>query len=168
MNLANQLNQNPNFSNFLPVGVILPYAGDIPPEGFLICNGASISRQLYPNLFNVIGTKYGSNDPSFFNLPNLVDRVVQGASDKNKLGTYLSPALPNIKGTISSYMHYSSDSNLFYISRGIGDNFGNLSPGGNPHDTAFTFNASGYNGIYKDDCQTVQPNALCLNYIIKY
>ena len=24
------------------------------------------------------------------------------------------------------------------------------------------------NGIYKDECKTVQPNALCLNYIIKY
>jgi len=66
----------------LPVGVILPYAGDIPPEGFLICNGSSISRQLYPNLFNVLGIKNGSENPSFFNLPNLVDRVVQGASEK--------------------------------------------------------------------------------------
>ena len=98
----------------------------------------------------------------------MTDRVIQGASQKNKLGSYLSPALPNLKGTISSYMHYSSDSGLFYVSRGTGDNFANVSPGGNPHNTAFTFNASGYNGIYKDECQTVQPNALCLNYIIKY
>ena len=134
----------------------------------MLCNGTSISRQLYSNLFNVIGTKYGSENPAFFNLPNLTDRVIQGASQKNKLGSYLSPALPNLKGTISSYMHYSSDSGLFYVSRGEGDNFANVSPGGNPHNTAFTFNASGYNGIYKDDCQTVQPNALCLNYIIKY
>ena len=154
--------------NFLPVGVILPYAGDIPPEGFLICNGCSVSRKLYPNLFNVIGTKYGSENEAFFNLPNLVDRFVQGASEKNKLGSYLSPSLPNIKGTISSYMHYSTNSNLFQISRGRGDNKGNESPGGYPHDTAFTFNANRYNGIYKDECKTVQPNALCLNYIIKY
>ena len=161
-------NEKSIFSNVLPVGIVLPYAGDIPPEGFLICNGSSISRQLYQNLFNVIGTKYGSENPSFFNLPNLVDRVVQGASEKNKVGSYLAPSLPNIKGTISSYMHYSTDSSLFSISRGRGDNRGNESPGGYPHDTAFTFNASRYNGIYKDDCKTVQPNALCLNYIIKY
>ena len=165
---SNQSNEKINFSNFLPVGVILPNAGDIPPEGFLLCNGTSISRQLYSNLFNVIGTKYGSENPAFFNLPNLTDRVIQGASQKNKLGSYLSPALPNLKGTISSFMHYSSDSGLFYVSRGTGDNFANVSPGGNPHNTAFTFNASGYNGIYKDECKTVQPNALCLNYIIKY
>jgi microcystin-dependent protein len=168
MSSASHSEEGMRFSNFLPAGVILPFAGDIPPEGFLICNGCSISRKLYPNLFNVIGTKYGSENEAFFNLPNLTDRFIQGASEKNKLGSYLSPSLPNIKGTISSYMHYSTDSNLFQISRGIGDNFGNKSPGGYPHDTAFTFNANRYNGIYKDECKTVQPNALCLNYIIKY
>ncbi len=65
-------------------------------------------------------------------------------------------------------MHYNSNSKLFQISRGIGDNKGNESPGGYPHDTAFTFDANKYNGIYKDNCNTVQPNSLCLNYIIKY
>ncbi len=168
MSSSYQSEERMNFSNFLPAGVVLPFAGDIPPEGFLICNGSSISRQLYPNLFNVIGTKYGSENEAFFNLPNLTDRFIQGASERNKSGTYLSPSLPNIKGTISSYMHYSTDSNLFHISRGKGDNWGNTTPGGNPHDTAFTFNANRYNPIYKDECTTVQPNALCLNYIIKY
>ena len=163
-----QSDEGIRLSCFLPAGVILPFAGDISPEGFLICNGRSISRNLYPNLFKVIGTKYGSENEAFFNLPNLTDRFIQGASEKNKLGSYLSPSLPNIKGTISSYMHYSTDSNLFQISRGRGDNRGNETPGGHPQDTAFTFNANSYNGIYKDECKTVQPNALCLNYIIKY
>ena len=152
----------------LPPGVVLPFAGDIPPDGFLICNGSSISRELYPNLFNVIGTKYGCQNKDFFNLPNLIDRFIQGASEKHQVGSYLSPSLPNIKGKISSYMHYSSDSKLFQISSGIGDNKGNETPGGHPHDTSFTFDANKYNEIYKDDCNTVQPNSLCLNYIIKY
>ena len=168
MSTTCQREERMNLTNFLPVGVILPFAGDIPPEGYLICNGSSISRKLYPNLFNVIGTKYGSENEAFFNIPNLSDRFIQGKSDKNKLGTYLPPSLPNMKGTISSYMHYSTDSKLFQISRGTGDNMGNRTPGGYPYDTAFTFDASRYNGIYKDECNTVQPNALCLNYIIKY
>ena len=127
---------------FLPAGVILPFAGDIAPNGFLICNGSSVSREQYPNLFNVIGTKYGSENKAFFNLPNLNDRFIQGASDKNKVGSYLSPSLPNIKGKISSFMHYNSNSQLFQISRGIGDNKGNEVPGGYPHDTAFTFDSN--------------------------
>ena len=157
-----------NALNILPPGVILPYAGDVPPEGFLLCNGTSVNKELYPNLYKVIGTKYGSENQDFFNLPNLVDRFIQGASDQNKVGSYVSPSLPNLKGTISSFMHYSSNSNLFQISRGKGDNWGNTTPGGYPHDTAFTFDANKYNKIYKDDCNTVQPNSLCLNYIIKY
>ena len=152
----------------MPSGVILSFAGDIPPEGFLICNGCSISREQYPNLFKVIGTKYGSENKASFNVPNLNDRFIQGASDKNKVGSYLSSSSPNIKGKISSYMHYSSNSTLFQISRGIGDNKGTQVPGGYPHDIAFTFDANKYNGIYKDNCNTVQPNSLCLNYIIKY
>lgn len=32
-------------NNLLPTGVILPFAGDCPPEGFLICDGSSISRK---------------------------------------------------------------------------------------------------------------------------
>ena len=155
-------------NNLLPTGVILPFAGDCPPEWFLICDGSSISRKQYSDLYKVIGLKYGYKNNESFNLPNLTDRFIQGASDKNKVGSYLSPSLPNIKGTISSYMHYSSNSSLFKISRGIGDNRGNESPGGHPHDTAFTFNANNYNGIYKDECKTVQPNSLCLYYIIKY
>ena len=153
--------------DFFPPGVILPFTGDVLPEGFLICDGSSVSRELYPNLFKVIGTRYGSENEDFFNLPNLIDRFIQGASEENKVGSYLSPSLPNIKGTISSYMHYSSNSKLFQISRGIGDNYANhLS--GFPDDTSFTFDASQYNEIYKDNCNTVQPNSLCLNYIIKY
>ena len=54
----------------------------------------------YPHLFNVIGTKYGSENKAIFNLPNLNDRFIQAANDKNKVGSYLSPSLPNIKGKI--------------------------------------------------------------------
>ena len=47
------------------------------PEGWLLCNGAAISRETYAALFNVIGTTYGSgNGSTTFNLPNLVDKFV--------------------------------------------------------------------------------------------
>ena len=39
----------------------------------------------YPHLFNVIGTKYGSENKAIFNLPNLNDRFIQAANDKNKI-----------------------------------------------------------------------------------
>jgi microcystin-dependent protein len=55
----------------MPVGTILPYGGSSAPSGYLLCNGATISRTTYVNLFKVIGTTYGAGDGSTtFALPN--------------------------------------------------------------------------------------------------
>lgn len=63
----------------LPIGSVLPYAGTIIPANWLLCNGSEISRTDYSQLFNVIGTKYGTGDGSTtFNLPNLKGRVPVG------------------------------------------------------------------------------------------
>lgn len=50
--------------------VYTPTASDLP-ENWLRCNGASLGRDLYPELFAVIGTRYGSVNSLTFNLPNI-------------------------------------------------------------------------------------------------
>jgi microcystin-dependent protein len=53
-------------------GIIAYFAGIIAPEGWLIANGATISRVTYGNLFANIGTTYGAGDGSTtFKLPDL-------------------------------------------------------------------------------------------------
>jgi microcystin-dependent protein len=42
----------------VPTGSIFPYAGDVPPQGYLFCDGSEQSQALYPELFNVLGFKY--------------------------------------------------------------------------------------------------------------
>lgn len=50
-----------------------------PPEGWLECNGAAVSRTTYAALFAVVGTAYGAGDGSTtFNLPNMKGRVSVG------------------------------------------------------------------------------------------
>jgi microcystin-dependent protein len=44
----------------VPVGSIMPYAGDVPPTGFLFCDGSEQRRSSYPALFSIIGFKYRS------------------------------------------------------------------------------------------------------------
>lgn len=65
-----------------PVGEIVMWAGssgDVP-DGWLLTNGDAISRTLYADLFDVIGTTYGVGDGSTtFNLPNFDGRVPVGA-----------------------------------------------------------------------------------------
>ena len=48
----------------VPIGTMLPYAGGEVPEGFLLCNGASLSRTEYPELFAAIGDRWGSDSSS--------------------------------------------------------------------------------------------------------
>ena len=59
--------------NFLtPTGTIIIWSASNPPAGYLVCNGAAISRTTYANLFNVIGTTWGAGDGNTtFNIPNL-------------------------------------------------------------------------------------------------
>jgi microcystin-dependent protein len=60
-----------------PIGTIQEYAGSTAPDGYLMCDGSAVSRTTYKDLFNVIGTTYGSGDGSTtFNLPNIKGRVV--------------------------------------------------------------------------------------------
>ena len=66
----------------IAVGIILPFAGNgAIPNGYLLCDGSAVSRTMYPDLFTVIGTTYGSGDGSAtFNLPdsNQAKRFLQG------------------------------------------------------------------------------------------
>ena len=63
----------------IPAGAIQMYGGTTAPSGWLICDGSAISRTTYVDLFNVIGTTYGSGDGSTtFNIPNLKGRVPVG------------------------------------------------------------------------------------------
>ena len=63
----------------VPVGAILAFASDTPPDGWLECNGAEVSRTDYADLFNVIGTTFGAGDGSTtFNLPDLRGEFIRG------------------------------------------------------------------------------------------
>lgn len=62
-----------------PYGAIQAYAGSNAPTGWLLCDGSTISRTTYANLFSVIGSTYGGGDGSTtFTLPYLKDKFILG------------------------------------------------------------------------------------------
>lgn len=64
---------------YVPVGAVLPFAGTVPPAGYLLADGSAKSRTTYARLFAVIGTTYGAGDGSTtFNLPDLRQRFPLG------------------------------------------------------------------------------------------
>lgn len=161
----------------VPTGAVIFVAMDSTPSGYLPCNGGAVSRTTYSALFAKIGTKYGGGDGSTtFNLPNLIDRFIQGSAT---VGTYKSAGLPNITGRLiplalnengsggypleceldgafsEAYNNYNNvfrTSSLEYIP--------NRSIGG-------MLNASRSSSIYGNST-TVQPPALTLLPCIKY
>jgi len=71
MSAFQRLNVAPNPSNavtpgsdIFPVGAIALWTTNTPPDDWLNCDGAAVSRQVYDDLFQVIGTTYGSGDAS--------------------------------------------------------------------------------------------------------
>lgn len=67
-------------SSHPPVGGVMFTADDVAPPGWLLCNGAAVSRTTYAALFALLGTIYGAGDgASTFNLPDLRGRAVIGA-----------------------------------------------------------------------------------------
>lgn len=87
------------FDVVCPPGMIGFFHATDVPEGWLLCNGAAVSRTTYARLFAKIGTKYGTgNGSTTFNLPNLDGRVLQGTTNTGNVGAYLEASLPNITG----------------------------------------------------------------------
>ena len=81
-------------------GLILPYGGSTAPAGWLLCNGASVSRTTYADLFNAIGTAFGSQSVTTFNLPDCRGRVLVGAGGTSD--TLLGNAVGNTGGARST------------------------------------------------------------------
>lgn len=63
----------------VPAGTILQYAGMLPPNGWLLCDGRTVSRASYAGLFAILGVLYGSGDgATTFHLPDFRGRVAVG------------------------------------------------------------------------------------------
>jgi microcystin-dependent protein len=61
-----------------PIGEVLMYAGASAPYGYLVCNGAAISRTTYAELFSLVGISFGQgNGTTTFNTPDLRGRFVR-------------------------------------------------------------------------------------------
>ena len=176
LDLSAILNAHSGGGGSCPVGTVQAYAGNTVPNGWLLCDGSAVSRTDYADLYAVIGDTYGAGDgTSTFNLPNLVDKFVEGSATA---GTEKQAGLPNIEG--------------YFSIRNVADE-SDLSPLGLVYNTngavsyeAYTttaasikaakdygigsqkvkFSASDSNAIYGNG-NTVQPPSITMQYIIK-
>lgn len=66
----------------IPAGVILAFAGEESqiPQGWFLCDGRLLKRNLFPKLFNAIGTVWGGSGTPDFYLPDLRGMFLRGVS----------------------------------------------------------------------------------------
>ena len=75
----------------VPLGVVEMYCGSSIPENYGACDGQALSKELYPELYEVIGTRFNTPNTAsnMFCLPDLRGRFVVGQSpnaDYNTIG----------------------------------------------------------------------------------
>jgi microcystin-dependent protein len=64
-----------------PSGALIMWPTGTAPSGWLLCNGAAVSRTTYAALFAVIGTTFGAGDTTTtFNLPDYRDKMPIGVN----------------------------------------------------------------------------------------
>ena len=64
-------------SNF-PAGMIMPFAGTSIPAGWLLCDGSSVLKTTYSDLYSALGDAWGSSSSTTFNIPDLRGRFLRG------------------------------------------------------------------------------------------
>lgn len=95
---------DPSISYNEPSGVIKMFGGQVPPDGWLECDGSLVSRTTYGNLFAAIGTIYGSTTADNFKLPDFRGQFARGwdhgagVDAGRALGTSQGDAIRNIVG----------------------------------------------------------------------
>ena len=63
-----------------PIGTVLSFAGQTPPNGYLLCDGSSYAVADYQDLYDVIGNTYGG-DTENFNVPDYRETVLVGVGE---------------------------------------------------------------------------------------
>lgn len=156
-----------------PTGTILAYASNgALPDGYLACDGSAVSRTTYADLFDAIGTTWGSgNGSTTFNLPNLNGYWLKGSGTA---GSSISAGLPNITGsltngftyrwamdgTASGALSWQNAVQYRYLQSASSGTSGAALPG-------FNFSAKNSNSLYGSS-STVSVSSKTVRYIIKY
>lgn len=172
----------------IPAGVIVPFGGEEVPFGWMLCDGAQVSRTEYANLYNAIGVCWGTGDGSTtFNLPDMRGMFLRGVSGNsgndedantrlvlndnggntgNSVGSYQGDAIRNITGTfagndLTDNVAQPVVDGAFYKFWSGARDAKNGADGGN---YGFGFDASLVVPVGNDN----RPKNVYVNYIIKY
>lgn len=80
----------------LPAGMVMYFANSTAPQGWFQCDGTAKSRTNYVDLFNAIGTTYGTGDGSTtFNLPDFRGQFLRSWSGATSTAAVVTGTINN-------------------------------------------------------------------------
>lgn len=147
--------------DFIKPGFIIAIPHNSIPAGYLKCDGSSLLRTDYTNLFNAIGTIYGYADSTHFNLPDFQGAFLRGyGGESATIGTKQLSAAPNVHFSVpaGALSRVISTSGAWLVT-GYGSASCSLSD-----DNSYITG----NSIYSDDAAEVRPENYAVNWVIKY
>ena len=156
----------------LPAGIVAAFPKSTAPSGWLNCDGSTISRTTYANLFAAIGTTYGSGDGSTtFKLPDFRGDFLRGylSGTSSAIGTRQAEGLPNIRGTLGggkTIWNNPTASGAFSVAT-YSEAWGGAGAGTITTIDNLYFDASKSNGLYGDSSH-VTPRNNAISWCIKY
>jgi len=161
----------------VPSGAVFCLAVSTVPSDYLECNGASVSRTVYAALFAVIGTTYGSDSGTTFNVPDLRGEFVRGwdhgrgidsgrsinnpQSDQNKQHNHTATSTINDPGHIHQVAYSNSDSG-----DGVIEESGTGLSGYEPTESATT-GITVATTVANDGGSENRPRNIAMMYVIK-
>jgi len=175
--------ENATIGSFTPPGVVQPFAGSTSPAGWLLCDGAPVSRPIanggtvdtYKALYDAVGTTWGvGNGTTTFNIPDFRGMFLRGTGsngikkmsdgstyfDGSTLGTYQEDRIQSHgHGTLGAYD--TGGSNYGSMTTSIGNSLNRYSG------ATYNFQEAGSAGPVRSGLDT-KPASYSINYIIKY
>ena len=140
-------------------GVIMAGGGATAPAGYLICNGAAVSRTTYAALFAYLGTIWGVGDgATTFNVPDLRGRVIIGAGTGAGLTARTVGQTGGAETHVLSAAEMPSHTHTVATRSSPGGDAGTVTSGNSPtQQDSHTTSAAGSGNAHNN----VQPFAVC-------
>ncbi|MBW7968510.1 tail fiber protein [Bradyrhizobium sp. BR 10289] len=111
------------------LGQIMPFAGSVIPKNWALCNGALLSIQQNQGLFSLLGTYYGGNGVTNFQLPDLRGRAIMGST--GNAGLYPVGMINGSPQATLNVQQIPSHNHLIQVSAAQGGGRGSVPPAGN-------------------------------------